>query len=48
MSVCFLIWIVVRCWMRPDLAPQDEGGTGAHDLGRAVAAVLHSTWCRCR
>jgi TRAP-type C4-dicarboxylate transport system permease large subunit len=24
MSVCFLIWIVVRCWMRPDLAPQDE------------------------
>src|SRR4029450_9375517 len=24
MSACFLVWIVVRCWMRPDLAPQDE------------------------
>ena len=24
MSVSFLMWIVVRCWMRPDLAPRDE------------------------
>jgi tripartite ATP-independent transporter DctM subunit len=23
MSVCFLVWIVVRCWMRPDLAPRE-------------------------
>jgi tripartite ATP-independent transporter DctM subunit len=29
MSACFLVWIVVRCWMRPELAPPDEG---ARDL----------------
>lgn len=23
MSLCFLLWIVVRCWMRPDLAPRE-------------------------
>ena len=23
MSICFLMWIVVRCWMRPDLAPRE-------------------------
>ncbi|MFO1157574.1 MAG: TRAP transporter large permease [Reyranellaceae bacterium] len=23
MSCCFLVWIVVRCWMRPDLAPRE-------------------------
>jgi tripartite ATP-independent transporter DctM subunit len=23
MSMCFLMWIVVRCWMRPDLAPRE-------------------------
>ena len=23
MSACFLVWIVVRCWMRPDLAPRE-------------------------
>lgn len=23
MSTCFLVWIVVRCWMRPDMAPRE-------------------------
>ena len=33
MSVCFLVWIVVRCWMRPDLAPQDEAARAPMTLG---------------
>ena len=33
MSVCFLVWIVVRCWMRPDLAPQDDAARAPMTLG---------------
>ena len=33
MSVCFLVWIVVRCWMRPDLAPRDDAARAPMTLG---------------
>ena len=33
MSVCFLVWIVVRRWMRPDLAPQDDAARAPMTLG---------------